>query len=59
MNAPSYFEIQVDDLQRAIAFYKSVFGWTFARAEGMPIEYWRIEMEGSRGGLLQRPAINN
>lgn len=56
MNGPSYFEIQADDLKRAIRFYRSVFGWTFTRAEGLPIEYWRIETDGSRGGLLPRPA---
>jgi uncharacterized protein len=56
MNAPSYFEIQAADLRRAIEFYTSVFGWTFTRAEGLPIEYWRIETDGPRGGLLQRPA---
>jgi uncharacterized protein len=56
MNAPSYFEIQADDLKRAIAFYKSIFGWRFTRAEGLPVEYWRIETDGPRGGLLQRPA---
>ena len=38
MNAPSYFEIHVVDLERAIGFYRSVFGWTFTRAEGLPIE---------------------
>jgi len=56
MNAPSYFEIQADDLSRAVGFYRDVFGWTFTRAEGLPVEYWRIETEGPRGGLLQRPA---
>jgi hypothetical protein len=56
MNAPSFFEIQADDLKRAIAFYKRIFGWQFTRAEGLPIEYWRIETEGPRGGILQRPA---
>ena len=56
MNAPSYFEIQANDTKRAVAFYQAVFAWTFKRAEGMPIEYWRIETEGPRGGLLQRPA---
>src|SRR5262245_61866121 len=55
-NAPSYFEIQANDLKRAVEFYTSVFDWTFTRAEGMPIEYWRIETDGPRGGLLQRPA---
>jgi len=56
MNAPSFFEIQADDVKRAIAFYQRSFGWTFTRAEGLPIEYWRIETGGPRGGLLQRPA---
>jgi predicted enzyme related to lactoylglutathione lyase len=56
MNAPSYFEIQADNPKRAIEFYRSVFGWTFTRAEGLPIEYWRIETDGPRGGLLARPA---
>ena len=56
MNAPSYFEIQADDLNRASRFYRDVFGWTFTKAEGLPVEYWRIETEGPRGGLLKRPA---
>jgi predicted enzyme related to lactoylglutathione lyase len=56
MNAPSYFEIQADDVERAVRFYRSAFGWTFTRVEGLPVEYWRIETDGPRGGLLQRPA---
>ena len=56
MNAPSYFEIQANDLHRAIEFYRTIFGWTFTKAEGLPIEYWRIQTDGPRGGLLQRPA---
>jgi predicted enzyme related to lactoylglutathione lyase len=56
MKGPSYFEIQADDLKRAVAFYRSVFGWTFTLAEGLPVEYWRIETDGPRGGLLPRPA---
>jgi predicted enzyme related to lactoylglutathione lyase len=56
MKGPSYFEIQAAELKRAITFYKTVFGWKFTRAEGMPIEYWRIETDSVRGGLLQRPA---
>ncbi|HZR22898.1 MAG TPA: VOC family protein [Vicinamibacterales bacterium] len=56
MNAPAYFEIQAADVSRAREFYGSVFGWRFVRAEGLPIEYWRIETDGPRGGLLQRPA---
>jgi len=56
MNAPAYFEIQADNLNRAKDFYGGIFGWRFSRAEGLPIEYWRIETDGPRGGLLQRPA---
>lgn len=56
MNHPSYFEIQADDLKRAAHFYTEAFGWEFIRVEGAPVEYWRIETEGPRGGLLRRPA---
>src|SRR6516225_6247468 len=56
MNGPSYFEIQASDVNRAVAFYKEIFRWNFTRAEGLPVEYWRIETDGPRGGLLKRPA---
>lgn len=56
MNAPSYFEIQADNPQRAVAFYKRVFGWNFDKVEGLPMEFWRIQTEGIRGALLKRPA---
>jgi predicted enzyme related to lactoylglutathione lyase len=56
MRGPSYFEIQADDTARAVNFYNQVFGWKFTKAHGLPIEYWRIETGGSRGGLLKRPA---
>lgn len=56
MNYPSYFEIQADDIKRAKKFYSEIFGWKFNEQKGMPIEYWRIETEGPRGGLLERPA---
>jgi predicted enzyme related to lactoylglutathione lyase len=55
-NGPSYFEIQADDIKRARGFYADVFGWKFIEAEGLPIEYWRTETGGPRGGLLKRPA---
>ncbi len=51
-----YFEIQADDLKRAIDFYSQVFGWKFSEVKGLPVAYWTIETGGSRGGLLQRPA---
>jgi predicted enzyme related to lactoylglutathione lyase len=55
MNGPSYFEIQADDVSRARQFYGEIFGWKFSRAEDLPVEYWRIETDGPRGGLLLRP----
>lgn len=56
MNAVAYFEIQSADPAEAARFYEAVFGWKFTRQEGLPIEYWRIETSGIRGGLLKRPA---
>jgi len=56
MKGPSYFEIQADDLRRAMKLYGEVFGWKFIETPGLPIEYWRIETSGSHGGLLKRPA---
>ena len=55
MNTPSYFEIQADDTKRAMKLYGEVFGWKFTEAPGLPVEYWRIETEGAKGGLLKRP----
>ncbi len=57
MNGYFYFEIQADDTRRAMKFYKNVFGWKFSDAPGLPVEYWRIETDGPRGGLLKRPAL--
>jgi len=56
MNSPSYFEIQADDTKRACEFYRDLFGWKFTKVEGLPVEYWRIETDELRGGLLKRPA---
>jgi uncharacterized protein len=56
MNDPGYFEIQADNPEAAIRFYAAVFGWKFAKETGAPIDYWRIETNGIRGGLLKRPA---
>ena len=56
MNSPLYFEIQANDPTKASEFYAAVFGWTFTKQEGMPIDYWHIETQGITGGLLQRPS---
>ena len=56
MNTISYFEIQSSDPNRDINFYQSVFGWKFIKEDFVPIEYYRIETNGIKGGLLKRPA---
>ncbi|SRR5713101_3914405 len=56
MNGHLYFEIQANDTRRTVNFYNGVFSWKFEEVHGFPIEYWRIETGGSRGGLLKRPA---
>ncbi len=56
MDAVMYFEIQADEPERAMRFYKAMFGWRFVEQENLPISYWRIETAGIHGGLLARPA---
>ncbi len=55
MNSPAFFEIQANDPENAIRFYAAVFGWQFAKVPGLPVEYWLIQTENMRGGLLKRP----
>jgi hypothetical protein len=42
-----HFEIQADDVERAVAFYRDVFGWSIS-AWGGPIEY-RLATTGAEG----------
>lgn len=57
-----HFEIQADDLERAKAFYESVFGWSFpdySEVTGAPYFGVITGEEGTagiNGGLLPRPA---
>ena len=55
-NRVVHFDVYADDVERAIAFYQTVFGWTIAKVEGM--DYWLITTgEGERGidgGLSKR-----
>ena len=41
--------------ERAVTFYRAVFGWTFAHEVVMGIDYWRIDGSSVPGGLLRRP----
>lgn len=58
MSRVTHFELPADDPERAIAFYRDVFGWTIEKWDG-PTEYWLIgtgsETEpGIDGGLARR-----
>jgi hypothetical protein len=60
MNRPVHFELPADNPERAIAFYRDVFGWQFRKWDG-PMLYWLITTgkDGERGidgGLLPREA---
>lgn len=54
----AYFDVAADDPERALKFYKQVFGWEITRWDG-PWEYWRIKtgdpaQPGIDGGLARR-----
>lgn len=61
-NRVSHFEIQCDNLERAIAFYTKTFGWEIKKWEGGQMEYWMVmtgareEAGGINGGMIPRPA---
>jgi len=57
MNSPAFFEIQADNPERAIGFYTAVFAWSFTKVPGLPIDYWLIQAEKMRGGILKRPVV--
>lgn len=53
---PAYFEIHVDDPERAMGFYRDAFGWIFTKANREPVEYWHIDTGVGQGGMLRRPS---
>ncbi|OGY12153.1 MAG: glyoxalase [Candidatus Zambryskibacteria bacterium RIFCSPHIGHO2_01_FULL_43_27] len=59
MSRVVHFEIQADDTERAITFYKEIFDWDFPKYMD---NYWGIvtaekdsKEVGINGGLLKRP----
>lgn len=53
-----HFDTTAENVERAIHFYESVFGWKFTKWEG-PMEYWLIstgpeDKPGIDGGLSKR-----
>lgn len=63
MSNVCYFEIPVEDMSRAQAFYKALFQWKFEKMEGCPEEkeYWTIQTGASEdeygiscGGMIKK-----
>jgi predicted enzyme related to lactoylglutathione lyase len=51
MNNPvSWFEIYVQDMERAKAFYEAVFGIQLTKLEGTEFEMWAFPMNQNGGG---------
>lgn len=52
-----HFEIHAGDPERAIAFYRALFGWEFTRWNS-ELEYWLVKtgegQPGIDGGLIRR-----
>lgn len=53
-----HFEIPVDNADRAIAFYKSAFGWKIEKWNG-PMDYWMVntgdeKAPGINGAIVKR-----
>jgi predicted enzyme related to lactoylglutathione lyase len=62
MNNPvNWFEIYVQDMGRAKAFYEAVFGVQLARLESPEIEMWAFPMRaegfGASGALVKMPGV--
>ena len=60
-NRPVHFEIHADDPERAVKFYKDVFGWDIQKFDAPGMEYWMMitapkdsAEPGINGGLLRR-----
>jgi predicted enzyme related to lactoylglutathione lyase len=56
MSRPSYFELAVADVHRAVEFYTKAFGWKAQKFEGeMDMDYYFVqtgEGEGINGGIF-------
>jgi predicted enzyme related to lactoylglutathione lyase len=62
MNNPAgWFEIYVQDMNRARSFYEAVFGVQLSKLESPDIEMWAFPMEqaayGASGALVKMPGF--
>lgn len=60
-NPISWFEIYVDEMPRAKAFYEAVFGATLTSLESPGMEMWAFPMQqegyGASGSLVKMPGV--
>ena len=60
-NPVGWFELYVQDMDRAKRFYEAVFGCTLERLNSPDIEMWAFPMSmeapGSAGALVQMPGV--
>lgn len=60
-NLVCWFEIYVQDMERAKAFYEGVFGRPLSRIDSPELELWAFESDpatpGAGGALAQRPGV--
>jgi len=59
MNRVTHFEIYTDDPEAVQPFYRDIFGWSFQKFTGGPVEYWLVTTGDDAGpginGGLTRP----
>ena len=58
----NHFDVSADDPERAMKFYKEVFGWKFEKWNG-PFDYWLVmtgnpDDPGIDGGIAKREDPN-
>ena len=63
MSRVVHFDLSADDPQRAVEFYRKLFGWKIERWAG-PSEYWLLTtgdeaQPGITGGIAKRLAPND
>ena len=60
-NPVGWFEIYVQDMNRAKAFYESVFGGQLSKLESPELEIWAFGMQpegyGAPGALVRMPGL--
>ncbi|MDE2416969.1 MAG: VOC family protein [Burkholderiales bacterium] len=60
-NPVGWFEIYVEEMPRAKAFYEAMLGTSFSRLESPGIDMWAFEMDqstyGASGALIHMPGF--